>query len=156
VVVLLRFALGVGVTQFGWAIMGSTMPAAVFISKFGWDRDQTKLHLSLLGNISILGVMIGSLIGGRLIAEGRRRAILAMTVLIYVACGITMYLSFATLMIGRFVQGFAAGVLNMCCMMSVVESVPSRLCGMFGAATNIGLNSGCLICVLVGLALPSD
>jgi hypothetical protein len=41
-------------------------------------------------------------------------------------------------------------------MKSIVESVPEKYSGSLGALTNIGLNSGVLLCVIVGLAVPSD
>ena len=58
--------------------MGNTMTAPIFITKFGWDKEETQFYLSLIGNISLLGVMIGSLFGGGLIVYGRRRAIFFM------------------------------------------------------------------------------
>ena len=41
-------------------------------------------------------------------------------------------------------------------MKSIVESVPEKYSGSLGTFTNIGLNSGVLLCVFVGLAVPSD
>ena len=118
--------------------------------------EETKFYLSLIAIISLLGVMIGSLSGGPIIKGGRRRSALIVAPLIYIGASITMYRSVWTILTGRFLQGFAAGIFNICTMKSIVESVPVKYAGMFGAATNIGLACGGLTCVMVGLAVPTD
>lgn len=52
--------------------------------------------------------------------------------------------------------GFAAGILNMCCSKSIVETVPVTYSGGFGAMTNVFLNIGMMVCTVLGMALPSD
>jgi hypothetical protein len=88
--------------HFGWAMMGNTMTGPVFTEKFGWDKEETKLYLSIMGNISLLGLMIGSIFGGGLITGGRRRAIFIVCPLIYIGAGMTMFLSIYTILVGRF------------------------------------------------------
>jgi cell division protein FtsX len=75
--------------HFGWAIMGTTMIAPVFIAQFEWDKEQTQFYLSLIANISLLGVMIGSLSASPIIQGGRRRAALIMAGLVYSGAAIT-------------------------------------------------------------------
>lgn len=125
-------------------------------AKFEWDNEQTKLYLSLIGNVSLLGVAIGSIFGGYFIDIGRRLAIFIMNALVIVGAGITLIRTVPTIMIGRFLCGFAAGTLNMCCSKSIVETVPLKYSGAFGATTNIFLNIGALICSVLGMALPAE
>jgi MFS family permease len=126
------------------------------VAKFGWDKADTKLYLSLIGNVSLFGVAIGSIFGGHLIDKGRRNAIFWMNGLVILGAGLTLIRTIPTILIGRFLEGFAAGILNMCSMKSIVETVPVKYTGAFGAMTNIFLNIGAFFCSVLGMALPRD
>lgn len=69
--------------------------------------------------------MLGSIFGGGLIIKGRRRAIFIMNAFIVIGAGISLILTVPTIVIGRFVCGVAAGVLNMVTMKSIFETVPA-------------------------------
>jgi hypothetical protein len=75
----------------------------VLIAKFEWDEDQSKLWNSLIGNSSLLGMLIGSCFGGGLIIGGRRRAIFMMNGLIYIGSSISLARTTPTILIGRFI-----------------------------------------------------
>lgn len=149
-------AVGFGVQHVGWAIVGNTQTAPVMVAKFEWDKADTKLYLSLIGNVSLLGVAIGSIFGGHLIDKGRRLAIFIMNALVIAGAALTLIRTVPTILIGRFMCGFAAGILNMCSMKSILETVPVKYSGAFGAMTNIFLNIGAMLCSVLGMALPSD
>jgi MFS family permease len=140
----------------GWAIVGNTQTAPVMAAKFEWDKEETKLFLSLIGNVSLFGVAIGSIFGGHLIDKGRRKAIFIMNFVVILGAALTLARTVYTIIIGRFICGFAAGILNMCSMKSIVETVPMKYSGAFGAMTNIFLNIGAMLCSVLGMALPAD
>lgn len=125
-------------------------------AKFEWDKEETKLFLSLIGNVSLFGVAIGSIFGGHLIDKGRRLIIFFMNAVVIFGAGLTLIRTVPTIIIGRFVCGFAAGILNMCSMKSIVETVPMKYSGAFGAMTNIFLNIGAMLCSILGMALPTN
>lgn len=146
-----------GTLHVGWAIFGNTQTALILITKFGWDKEETKLWNSLIGNAGLLGNMIGSVFGGQIINKGRRFSTFIMNILILVGVAISLFQTIPTIFIGRFIQGCAAGVMQMCGIKSIFESVPGRLLGVYGSFTNIFLNSGGLICVILGaISLPAN
>lgn len=150
------FTVGLGAFHTGWALFGSTQIFPVLEAKFGWTHEEALMNHSLIGSSSIAGVMVGSLFGGGIIDKGRRRAILMISVLIYIGAGITLILTVPTIIIGRFICGIAAGILTMCNAKSIVETVPVKYNGVFGALTNILICYGGLIALSLGLALPDE
>ena len=115
---------------------------------------QAKLYTTLISNSSIVGLTIGSLVGGKVVAYGRRRAILLMNVAIIIGTLITLILTIPTIMIGRFICGCAAGVFNICMSKSICESVPASRSSIFEPMTNISICVAGVICLFLGLALP--
>jgi MFS family permease len=103
-----------------------------------------------------VGLFIGSLFGGNIVALGRRKAILAMNAAIVIGTLITLILTIPTLMLGRFICGCAAGVFNICMAKSICESVPASRSSLFEPMTNISICVAGVISLLLGLALPES
>ena len=74
--------------------------------------------------MGLLGVLIGSLIGGFIIEKGRRKATIFMNIFIYIGASISLILTVPTICIGRFICGLAAAVFNMTLMKTIYETVP--------------------------------
>lgn len=68
----------------------------------------------------------------------------------------TLIRHLATICIGRFLLGVAAGMLNVACGKSIDETAPVYLQGAFGAVTNLGINFGVTMIMLLGYILPAD
>ena len=79
-----------------------------------------------------------------------------MDILILIGSGITLILTIPTILIGRLIYGFAAGVLTVSMQKCMCETVPLSLTSIFGAFTGIYINFAGVICLLLGLTLPSD
>jgi MFS family permease len=126
------------------------------VAKFGWDDNQTRLWNTLIGNSSLLGMTISSAIGGPLIVGGRRRMIIIMNSLVFLGAGLTLAQTTPTIIIGRFIYGFVAGILTMCTSKCIFETVPMRYAGIFGCLTNVFIHFTGFICLLLGNALPSS
>ena len=60
-----------------WAIAGNGNTADVFQDKFGWDDDETILYNTIISSFGIVGLAVGSFLGGELITRGRRKAFMA-------------------------------------------------------------------------------
>ena len=114
------------------------------------------LFNTLISNSSILGLFIGSVVASQIISIGRRKAILVMNVLIAIGTGISLILTIPTLVIGRLISGFAAGVLTICVNTCIYETVPLTMASTFGAHTSIAIDFAGLFCLLLGLALPEN
>lgn len=122
--------------------------------KFGWNHEEAMLYNTLISNSSILGLFIGSVVASQIISIGRRKAILLMNVLIAIGTGISLILTIPTLIIGRLISGFAAGVLTICVNTCIYETVPLTMASTFGAHTSIAIDFAGLFCLLLGLTLP--
>jgi len=117
---------------------------------------QAKLYTTLFSNSSIVGLFLGSLFGGKVVAYGRRKAIIIMNVAIIVGTLIALIQTIPTIMIGRFICGCAAGVFNICMSKSICESVPASRSSIFEPWTNISINLAGVICLFLGLTLPNN
>jgi MFS family permease len=150
------FTCGLGALQTGWAITGNTQTAPVFIVKFGWDEDEAKIYNTLISSVSILGIAIGSLLGGLAVQKGRRRAIFIFDLMTICGSVICQYLSVPTLCLGRFICGLAAGVLNIALSKSIIETVPEQYTGLFGSFSNFYIAFGVMLATVTGAVLPHD
>jgi len=114
------------------------------------------MYNTLISSVSILGIAIGSLLGGKAVQKGRRRAIFIFDAFTILGAALCQYLSVPTLCIGRFVCGFAAGVLNIALSKSIIETVPEKYTGMFGSLSNFYIALGVMLATVSGLVLPHD
>lgn len=156
---LILYALitvGLSVLHLGWAFMGNTQVAPVLIAKFGWNEDETRLYNSLIGNSSLLGLMIGSLFGGVLVTRGRRLTIMLMNSLIFIGASLTLVETLPTILVGRFVKGLAASVFQMASLKSLFETVPQKYYGVFASLTNIFLNFSGVFVIVLGMGVPTN
>lgn len=85
----------------------------VLIEKFGWEGAEKKWLNSTLSSIGLIGVAIGSMFGGPIITGGRRKAIFIMSGVMLIGIALTLILNFYTMVFGRFISGFAAGIFQM-------------------------------------------
>lgn len=149
------FTIGLGVFEWGWAEFGNTQTGPVLVEKFGWSVEEGRLYNTLISNSSIVGLLIGSLFAGKLISYGRHTAINYMNILVFIGTSLSLIRTVPTILIGRFISGFAAGVLTTAMTKCIVETLPSDLAGTFGAATAISINFAGVICLVLGLTLPN-
>jgi MFS family permease len=125
------------------------------VAKFGWNDDETKLYNSLLTNISLIGIMVGAIAGGPIITYGRRRGVFLISALMLIGVVLTLILTLPTMIIGRFITGFAGGVYQICGIKAVQETVPGNLIGIYGTSSQILLSLGCFTVTTLGwLSLP--
>jgi len=52
------------------------------IGKFGWDEQQAKFYNSMITTSPIIGIFLGSLIGGKIVTYGRNKILVKMELLI--------------------------------------------------------------------------
>ena len=67
-------ALGVGVLQTTMVFTAITQTTPIFVAKFGWDDGETKFYNTIITTCGVLGMAVGSVLGGKTITIGRRRA----------------------------------------------------------------------------------
>lgn len=150
------FCLGVGVLQTSFGFNGNTVITPVFQAKFGWTDDETIFNNTLISTSSIIGMMVGSLVGGKTITIGRRKAAIYVEILAIVGAGISLVRTVPTICLGRFLYSVTAGHTNIIMGKSIDETLPSELSGKFGTFLNTYICVGVMGCFFLGALLPTD
>ena len=105
--------------------------------------------------MAILGIALGSVIGGQMITNGRIKVVLVFNVVAIAASVSSLFVSFWLIALSRFVHGFASGVLVTAAPKTLEESIPAHLLGYgFGSSTNILINAAIMCLMLIGIAMP--
>ena len=68
------FVMVLGLWHTSWAMNGNTMTTAIFKAKLEWDDSETILYNTIITSAGVFGMIPGSILGGRLIQNGRRQA----------------------------------------------------------------------------------
>ena len=68
------FCLGIGVLQTAFSLNGNTVVTPIFQAKFGWSDQETIFNNTLISTSAIVGMALGSLVGGKTVTIGRRKA----------------------------------------------------------------------------------
>ena len=143
---MITILCGFSTMQLGGAMSGSTVAYLDlrFIILPGYDiNDPIDMKLVLRDNYiiniaSLVGVALGSLIGGEFITTfGRRKVILIANGSIIIFSLISIIPSFLIIFIARFFFGMSVGLTLIAALKIIVETVPAHLLGYgFGQSTN--------------------
>ena len=68
--------LGIGSWQCSWTANGNTNTTPIFEAKLEWDKDEAILYNTIISTAGMLGITIGSFLGGSILKFGRRRAVI--------------------------------------------------------------------------------
>ena len=135
----------------------NSLTPPIFAAKFGWTEDQLKLNNALISSAGVVGMTLGSFLGGKAITLGRRKAaILTQSTALVGGC-LTQILNVPTICIGRLLYGIAAGTASLIMAKSIVETVPGELSSQFGILTNAFIAVGIMnMFFLAGAVLPFE
>ena len=122
-------ALGVGVLQIPMVFTCNSLTPPIFAAKLGWSEDDMKFNNSLISTAGVIGMTIGSFMGGKTISIGRRKAALITQTIGLIGGGLTQILSVPTMCVGRILYGIAAGNASLIMAKGIVETVPEHLGG---------------------------
>lgn len=145
---------GLGTWQTTWSLAGNTQTTNVFEAKFGWDKDEAILYNTIISTAGIVGLTIGSFLGGSLLSLGRRRTVIIAQAMAIVAALITMIEHTVTLSIGRVILGTGAGVMNVAFGKMITETIPAQWVASFSMAHNASVCIGYIVCYGLGAILP--
>ena len=122
----------------------------------GWGAKESVSNYSLINTVSVLGAGVGAIMGGKFVQKGRRRTLIIFNVIVIFSCVPMCILNFYCLMFGKLLFGFAAGVLSVAAPKMLDETVPIYKLKTFGLCSNMYLNLGITIAMIMGLWLPND
>ena len=143
--------------QLGAALSATSSTLSSLEVQLEWTDANKTDNKTLVSTASVLGVSIGAIVGGKIIAYGRRRSVLIFDLLGILGSVLSIISNFYVILLGRLTFGFAAGVLVTACPKIVEETVPSAYMDYgYGISTNLGINLFIMISLLSGLIIPSD
>ena len=128
----------------------------IFTAKFGWTEEEAIFYNTIISTAGIFGLMIGSILGGRMLKFGRRSMIIICQLICILGAAITMIVHPATLSGGRVILGIGAAIMNIIFGKIVCETLPPQLMGNFGMVANTALSSGLIIIFGLGGILPDQ
>lgn len=102
-----------------------------------------------------MGAGAGSLMGGAFIGGGRRKVLIWFNFLIILSTIPMCITNFWSILVGKLVYGFAAGVMLVASPKMLDETIPIYKLKIFGLATNVYLNLGITLAMIMGLWLPN-
>jgi MFS family permease len=108
----------------------------------------------VIGSSAVLGAAIGSFAGGKLIQYGRRKMMIIFNAIGIIAVLMTLVLNVYSICFGRLLFGFCGGIFGVALPRMIEETIPQNLLGPFGVVTNLSVNTGSLVAILVGAILP--
>ena len=131
------------VTSFpvGFVLASFNQAGIIIETQKGWQH----LYTVFITASGIFGLMLGSLLCDKFIAHGRIKTIYLANVIIVLACVPQMALFLWSLMLGRFMMGFAGGLAIVSCSTFMAETVPVCKLGVVGTAVNSGIIFALLI-----------
>lgn len=125
----------------------------------GWGDDPGTIdfNTTIMATSSIVGICIGSLLGGGFIKSGRRWTILNFNIIGLLASLTIFTVNYNIMCIGRVVFGFSSGVLLCATPKMIDETVPAKyLDHGFGASTAIIMCLFQFIVLLMAIGMPDS
>ena len=138
-----------------YSATGTAAPALKY--QLGWDEADWEILTTILSSCSVAGGALGFLAGGTLIQKGRKKMIIIFNVFIIIGSVMSMFLDTTVMCVGRFVFGFATGILATATPKIIEETIPDYVIDKgYGVSTNCSICFGIFVCFLLGIAMPQD
>ncbi len=138
-----------GFTLNGLATTGNTLKI-----KLGWE-DKADVYLEYIVSAQIIGLMMGALLGGKILYIGRKNTILLLNVTAALAASQGLYLNFWAIFISRAVVATCAGAMIVAGSIFLKETIPAEKLSLYGTAVNFGIVLGLLVSICMQGALPT-
>ena len=145
---------GLGTWQTAWSLGSNANTTAIFAAKLEWDKDEALFFNTIISSASIIGLAVGSLLGGSLLKYGRRKPVIIAQLICIFAAAISMYLHTSTLTISKFLGGIGAGFQNVVFGKNITETIPVSVMSSFAMAHNASICIGLMVCYFMGAVLP--
>lgn len=118
--------------------------------------DMKSTFVTVFSTIVPVGVLIGSMVAGKMMNYyGRRKSMMMTDILMMISSGITVVPFTPTFAIGRFLSGIAAGIFMTIPVSFVNEVTPDEMIPKIGPLVQISTNVGLIFAYGFGLPLPT-
>ena len=145
---------GIGVFHTSFCLAGNAQTTTIFEAKFGWSEDETILYNTIISSSAIVGLLIGSFLGGHFIKHGRRKGAILANIIGIVGAVITMIATIPFLTIGRLLVGVAAGIHNVTFSKMIVENMSVQLSQKLAMCHSASIQVGVFVAYGMGGILP--
>ena len=160
------FSAVLGMLQFGYVSGVINAPQQVieeflvesFRTRYGVDiGDNKSTYFSFAVSILLVGGLVGALMGGSMADKFGRRKCLLLTQIPTLAGTFAAAISqsansYELLLIGRLLQGLAAGLFSGCAPMYVAEVAPVHIRGAMGTVNQLAVTTGIFSGMVFGLS----
>ena len=110
-----------------------------------------------ISSSSVIGITLGSIIGGVLVSKGRRINIIIFNIIAILGSCMSIVTNFWVLMVGRFLFGFSSGVFLCATPKVIEETIPTHLQDYgFSTSTNMMINVFIAITMFMGVGMPEE
>ena len=110
-----------------------------------------------ISSSSVIGITLGSIIGGVLVGKGRRINIIIFNLVAILGSFLSIVTYFWVLMVGRFLYGFSSGVILCAAPKVIEETIPTHLQDYgFTTSTNMMVNVFVAISLFMGIGMPES
>ena len=123
------------------------------------DQEERDGYNTILQSSAVVGLGIGSLVGGTMMGNGKRRLVITYNYLALVASFLSLFAgkTFWLLCISRFFHGYFTGILVNAAPKIIEETVPAHVMDKgFGISTNLFINVAVMSTLLLGVGLPPE
>lgn len=147
-------ALTLGCSNVGFVIAGNNQVGGILAVKLNWGENSTRNNTAI-SSAGVSGLIIGSFAIDIVLRKiGRRKSIMLTSLICIIGVIPTIFLSLASILVGKFIFGLAAGGLIVASSLYLNETVPNEHSSTFGFTTNFGVICGIMVCLLMGVGLP--
>lgn len=144
-----------GIFQLGYVLTANNQVSPILDVWFDLESNEDKkFYHTMIGSSAVLGATIGSFSAGKIISIGRRKSIIIFNFIAILAVVSTLFVNFYAMCFGRLVLGFCGGLFSVSLARMIDETVPQDLLGTFGVVTNLSMNAGNMVSILMGAGLP--
>jgi MFS family permease len=143
--------------QFGGVVSASGQNFTTLNEQLKWSKKDHYQNIMIISFMCIFGMATGCLAAGKLFRFGKRRVIMIFQIVSMIGSILSLVsLNFVTILIGRFIFGFSAGIFVNMCPVIIEETVPGRLMDHgYGSSTNISINAMVMINMSLGLLVTT-
>lgn len=152
------FALTLVIVGFhvGYAMAYTNQTAKTLDAKFNWDKKTSTLYQSMIGSFAVGAMMVGSTLGGKLIAIGRVKVLDIAAVVGILGVALTLIEDIRTILAGRLLYGFSTGLIAVAWPRYMDEVLPPSLISIYGGMYCFSFAIATIIAYLLALGLPLD
>jgi MFS family permease len=140
-------------------LLGNGSPLGPILAyNLEWTKDENKHNLALITTAGNIGAFLGALIAKFLVPFGKRRMIILINIVLIVGICLTFIPKLENilvpLIIGKFLQGLAAGSFTVMCPALINELSPVELAQSTGALNQINCVVGIFLPAIMTVTVP--